>query len=182
MGSGKTTVGRRLAAQLERPFVDADEALEERAGRPIAEIFATDGEDAFRDLETKVLAELLARDDAPVIASGGGVVVRQANRDLLSEVEDVLVVWLNASPGFLASRIEQKAQKANRPLLAGEEAPRIVLERLHAERTPLYEEVADLEVHVQPYHEGADKPKRAIAEDLAEHVRAWDEEPWSDDA
>lgn len=182
MGSGKTTVGRRLAGQLGRPFVDADEAIEERAGRPIAEIFAADGEEAFRDLETKVLAELLARDDAPVIASGGGVVVRKANRDLLSEVDGVLVVWLNASPGFLASRVEQKAQKAHRPLLAGEEPPRAVLERLHAERTPLYEEVADLEVHVQPYHEGSEKPKRAIAEDLAEHVRAWDEEPWSDEA
>ena len=129
-----------------------------------------------------MLAELLARDDAPVIASGGGIVVRQANRDLLSEVDDVLVVWLNASPGFLASRIEQKAQKAHRPLLAGEEHPRAVLERLHAERRPLYEEVADLEVNVQPYHEGSEKPKRAMAEDLAEHVHAWDDEPWSDEA
>jgi shikimate kinase len=179
MGSGKTTVGRRLANELDRPFVDADDALEERAGRTIAEIFASDGEEAFRDLETQVLEELLARDDAPVIASGGGVVVREANRKLLSESDDVLVVWLNASPAFLASRIEQKAQKAHRPLLSGDEPPQAVLERLSAERGPLYEEVADLEVLVQPYHEQHDKPKRIIAEDLVEHVRDWDSEPWS---
>ena len=92
----------------------------------------------------------------------------------------MLVVWLNAEPGFLASRMEQKAQKANRPLLHGDEPPVEVLRRLHAERTPLYEEVADLEVHVQPYHAAEEKPKRAIAEDLADHVRAWDAEPWND--
>lgn len=180
MGSGKTTVGKRLAARLERPFVDADDALEERAGRPIAEIFAADGEDAFRDLETKVLGELLDRADAPVIASGGGVVVREANRALLTDTDGVLVIWLNAGPAFLASRIEQKAQKANRPLLAGDESAHVVLERLSAERGPLYAEVADLEVQVEPYHRSEDKPKRAMAEDLAEHVRAWDDEPWNE--
>lgn len=179
MGSGKTTVGRRLAAKLDRPFVDADEALEERAGRPIADIFADDGEDAFRDLETKVLAELLEREDAPVIASGGGVVVREANRELLTDTPDVLVVWLNAAPAFLASRVAQKEQKVHRPLLAGDEGPREVLQRLHAERAPLYDEVADLEVDVQPYHEGFDKPKRAMAEDLADHVLDWEREPWN---
>jgi shikimate kinase len=179
MGSGKTTVGKRLASELGRPFVDADEALEERTGRTIAEIFAAEGEDGFRDLETQVLEDLLARTDAPVIASGGGVVVREANRKLLTDSDDVLVVWLNASPGFLASRIEQKAQKAHRPLLAGEEPPRAVLERLSVEREPLYAEVADLEVLVQPYHEQHDKPKRIIAEDLVDHVRDWDREPWN---
>jgi shikimate kinase len=179
MGSGKTTIGKRLASELDRPFVDADEALEERAGRSIAEIFASDGEDGFRSLETAVLADLLARDDAPVIASGGGVVVREENRRLLTDSDDVLVVWLNASPGFLASRIEQKAQKAHRPLLAGEEPPRAVLERLSVEREPLYAEVADLEVLVQPYHEQHDKPKRTIAEDLVDHVRDWDRDPWN---
>jgi shikimate kinase len=143
-------------------------------------VFASDGEEGFRDLEAQVLEDLLARDDAPVIASGGGVVVREANRKLLTEHEDVLVVWLNASPAFLASRIEQKAQKAHRPLLAGDEPARAVLERLSAERGPLYAEVADLEVLVQPYHEAHDKPKRTIAADLVEHVRDWESEPWSE--
>ena len=123
MGSGKTTVGRRLAGLLERPFVDADEALEDRAGRAIAEIFATDGEDAFRDLETKVLAELLARDDAPVIASGGGVVVRQANRDLLSEVDDVLVVWLNASPGSSRAASSRRRRRPIGPCWRARSSP-----------------------------------------------------------
>jgi shikimate kinase len=182
MGSGKTTIGRRLAEVLDRPFVDADDALEQAAGRTVAEIFAADGEDAFRELESKVLEELLGRADAPVIAAGGGVVVREANRERLTRDDDVLVVWLNADPGFLASRMEQKAQKANRPLLHGEEPPRDVLARLHEQRARLYEEVADLEVQVQPYHASHDKPTRVIAEDLAEHVLAWDDEPWNGSA
>ena len=163
MGSGKTTVGRRLAAILERPFVDADVELEERAGRPIAEIFANDGEEAFRDLETKVLGELLARRDAPVVASGGGAVLRLANRVLLS-APGVTVVWLDASPAFLASRVERKA---HRPLLAGDRSSREVLEEMHAARAPLYAEVADHVIAVEPVHQNEEKPKRALAERIA---------------
>jgi shikimate kinase len=168
MGSGKTTVGRRLAARLDRPFVDADEALEARAGRSIAEIFETDGEAAFRDLETEVLAWLLAAPQPGVIASGGGVVLRPENRALLRG-DEVTVVWLDASPAFLASRVERKA---HRPLLAGEETPREVLDRLHAERAPLYAEVADHVIDVEPFHEGEEKPKRALAERIADLLGA----------
>jgi shikimate kinase len=168
MGSGKTTVGRRLAARLDRPFVDADEALEARAGRSIADIFETDGEEAFRDLESEVLAWLLAAPQPGVIASGGGVVLRPENRKLLS-AHDVTVVWLDAGPAFLASRVERKA---HRPLLAGEVSPVEVLERLHQERAPLYAEVADHVVGVEPFHESSDKPKRALAERIADLLGA----------
>jgi shikimate kinase len=164
MGSGKTTVGRRLAALLERAFVDADEAVEERAGRPIADIFADDGEDAFRDLESAVLADLLDGAEPTVIASGGGAVLREDNRKRLS-ADDVTVVWLDAAPAFLASRIERKA---HRPLLAGDETPRQVLERLHAERAALYAEVADLVVDVEPFHREEERPKRALAARIAD--------------
>lgn len=168
MGSGKTTVGRRLAARMDRPFVDADEALEARAGRSIAEIFETDGEEAFRDLEAEVLAWLVAAPQPGVIASGGGVVLRPENRAILAN-DDVTVVWLDASPAFLASRVERKA---HRPLLAGEASPLEVLERLHAERAPLYAEVADHVIGVEPFHEGEDKPKRALAERIADLLGA----------
>jgi shikimate kinase len=166
MGSGKTTVGRRVAKLLARDFVDADEALEEATGRSIAEIFGEDGEDAFRALELQVLHDLLARPAPTVIAAGGGVVVREEARDRLRG-RDVTVVWLDATPAFLASRIETKA---HRPLLAGAEPPRAVLERLDAARRPLYAEVADIVVDVVPFHVTEDRPKDALAGQIARQV------------
>lgn len=167
MGSGKTTVGRRLAAILERPFVDADEAVEATTGRTVAELFAAHGEDGFRDVEAEVLGTVLAGPEPLVLAGGGGIVLRPGNRARL-QAPEVTVVWLDAGPAFLASRIERKA---HRPLLAGDEPPRAVLERLHSERAALYAEVADLVVTVEPFHQDEEKPKRALAERIAELVR-----------
>jgi shikimate kinase len=168
MGSGKTTVGRRVAARLDRHFVDADAALEEITDRTIAEIFERDGEQGFRDLEADTLEELLEHHEPCVIAAGGGVVVREENRQRLRR-PDVTVVFLDGSPGFLASRV---AGRPHRPLLAGEESPREVLARLHAERARLYEEVADLTIEVEPFHAREEKPKRAMADRIAELVLA----------
>lgn len=165
MGSGKTTVGRRLAARLERDFIDADDALAQITDRTIAEIFETDGEDGFRAIEADVLEELLEHERPAVIASGGGVVLVAENRRRLREAE-VTVVWLDAAPAFLASRVEERE---HRPLLAGGEPTREVLARLHAERAPLYAEVADIVVDVEPFHRGEVKPKKALAERL-EHL------------
>ena len=166
MGSGKSTVGKRLAASLDRHFVDADAALEAIADRTIAEIFEQDGERAFRDLEADTFEELLEHHEPCVISGGGGLVLRSDNRLRLMR-RDVTVVLLDASPAFLASRV---SAKPHRPLLRGDEATVDVLTRLHAERAPLYAEVADITVAVEPFHQREEKPKRALADRIAELV------------
>lgn len=163
MGAGKSSIGRRVAARLGRTFIDADAALEEIADRTITEIFAEDGERGFRAIEADVLEELLEHHEPTVIASGGGVVLTGENRHRLQQ-PNVTVVWLDASPAFLASRVEAKA---HRPLLRGAETAREVLTRLHDERADLYREVADAVVDVEPFHHAEDKPKRALAERIA---------------
>lgn len=168
MGSGKTTVGRRLAAGLGRAFIDADEALVEITDRTIAEIFEEDGEEAFRTIEADVLEELLEHHEPAVIATGGGVVLRADSRHRLQGPE-VTVIWLAARPAFLASRVEGKP---HRPLLAGDESTLDVLTRLYTERAPLYADVADLVVDVEPFHRDEERPKKALAVHLAELVLA----------
>lgn len=171
MGSGKSTVGRRLAGSLDRHFVDCDAALEEIADRSIAEIFERDGESGFRDLEADTFEELLEHHEPCVIAGGGGLVLRADNRARLAR-PDVTVVFLDASPAFLASRVQGKP---HRPLLLGDESTIDVLTRLHATREPLYAEVADITVDVEPFHERDKKPKQALADRIAtlvtEHER-----------
>lgn len=164
MGSGKSTVGRRLAARLERPFVDADDELVRRTGRSVREWFATDGEAGFRWAESDLLADLLAAPGPAVIAAGGGVVLTAANRRLLAA--RARVVWLRAGVPFLVSRV---AARDHRPLLDAD--PHEVISRLVEERTGLYADVADLIVDVEPFHSSHDKPKRQLAARLADMVR-----------
>ncbi len=166
MGTGKTTVGRRIAARLDRDFVDADEALAQIAGRSIAEIFATDGEAAFRAVEADVLEELLEHPRPSVIASGGGVVLRSESRTRL-QAPGVTVVWLSASPAFLASRIQGKP---HRPLLGDGDSALGVLTAQLEQRAPLYESVADVTIDVEPFHRDEEKPKKALAARIAELV------------
>ena len=151
-GSGKSSVGRRLAAQLGRPFHDSDHEIERRTGRAVRDIFEQDGETSFRELEADVMADLLSLDEPSVIASGGGAVVTDSTRKLLYE-PDVFVVWLAASPAFLASRT---SKKAHRPLL--DDDPEAALARLLEERRLWYEAVSDVVYDVQPDHEAAPKP------------------------
>jgi shikimate kinase len=171
-GTGKTSVGRRVAGRLDRQFFDADEQIEERAGRTVRDIFAADGEPAFRELEAEVMADLLERDAPAVIAAGGGAVVTEATRALLRRPE-VFVVWLIATPEFLASRT---TKKAHRPLLDGD--PVAALQALSSARASWYEEVADVTFDVQPAHRAAPKQeaKEAIADQLAGMVRDHEEE------
>jgi shikimate kinase len=163
MGVGKSTVGRRLAKEMERPFADADEQVELRAGRAIPAIFRAGGEEEFRRLETEVLADLVARPHPLVVAAGGGAVSRGQNRELLAP--RCFVVWLRASAEFLAERTDA----AHRPLLANAvDGPEAALRRLVVERTPLYEAVSDAVVDVEPFHDGDDKPKRAVARHIVD--------------
>lgn len=132
--SGKTRVGRSLAARLGRDFLDTDRLVEAQCGQSIPDIVEQRGWDAFRRLETAVLADAVMRKDV-VIATGGGCVERLRNRHLL---EQRTVVWLQAGHASLLARLA--ADDTPRPLL--EEAPAERLARLAATRDPLYAELA----------------------------------------
>lgn len=138
MGSGKSSVGRALAQRLRMRHIDTDALVERRDGRSVPEIFAADGEAAFRALETAELRSAL--DASAVIATGGGIVVTDENRRLLNE-SGALVVWLDASIDALAERV---GSGRGRPLLEGD--VRRALQAKVAERAPGYLEVADLRV------------------------------------
>jgi shikimate kinase len=131
-GSGKSTVGPELAARLGVPFVELDAEVQRAAGRTVAEIFREDGEARFRELEAAALSEAATRDPS-VVSCGGGVVLEPANRITLRATGEV--VFLSVPVEVLASRVRPAAE---RPLIraAGD------LERLFAEREPLYREFA----------------------------------------
>src|SRR2546423_13266269 len=131
MGAGKTTVGRLLAEMTGRPFFDTDAMVEERLGRSIAEVWGRQGEDAFRDLESAVVADAAARRGG-VIAVGGGAVLRPGNVAALKS--NGRLVWLRADPATLRARV---GNGGDRPLAAR-------LEHLAAEREPAYRDAADV--------------------------------------
>lgn len=138
MGTGKTTVGKRLARELGRRFVDSDAEIEGLHGRSVRDIFESSGEPAFRKIESELLEQLLASDVAVVLATGGGVVLAERNRRLLKQTRHV--VWLRAEVGTLESRLRATKGLARRPLLDGDLRQR--LEVLSYERGDLYREVA----------------------------------------
>jgi len=136
MAVGKSTVGRLLAQMLGAEFFDTDHVIEERAGADIAWIFDVEGEQGFREREQQVVDELTQREGI-VLATGGGVVLRAANRRMLAARG--IVVHLD-SP--LERLVERTARDKKRPLLQQGKL-RETLARLQADRAPLYEEVAD---------------------------------------
>ena len=142
MGVGKSTVGRLVAAELDRPLFDSDEMIEQRTGRTVREIWSTDGEAAFRTLETDTLLEALAEPEESVIAAAGGVVLSERNREALASA-DAHVVWLLADVDVLLDRVRNGM---HRPLL--DDDPEGTLRRMHVERAALYQEVADAVVSV----------------------------------
>jgi shikimate kinase len=137
MGAGKTTVGRAVAGRLGRELWDSDQMIEAREGRTVRDIFETDGEDAFRDIETDVLREALASPKRAVIAAAGGVVLRPENRAAL-RASGARVVWLRADPKLLAERVKSGT---HRPLL--DKDPEGTLQQMYEDRAELYREVAD---------------------------------------
>jgi shikimate kinase len=137
MGCGKSTVGRELHHRLGYQLVDMDQLIEQRAGKPITAIFADEGEQAFRDMETAVLTDLArSREQRRIISTGGGVVGRRENRDLLKHMG--YVVWLDAPASVIA---ERTSKNRTRPLLVAED-PGEKIRKLMAEREPLYQETA----------------------------------------
>lgn len=150
MGTGKSSLGKRLAQTLGWPLIDSDVLAEKTAGRTITEIFASDGEKSFRDLETAILRSLSETFHA-VISTGGGVVSREENRALLKRMG--LVVWLDADEEAIFQRVSRNKK---RPLLQTAN-PRQTLHDLLEKRTPLYAEVADLVIDT-----GKMQPPQAI--------------------
>ena len=138
MGAGKSCIGQRLAARLGLPFTDADDEIEQAAGCAIPDIFELYGETAFRDGEKRVIARLL---DGPVqvLATGGGAFMNPETRALIAE--RAVSVWLRADLDLLLNRT---ARRGDRPLLTKGDR-RATLERLMAERYPVYAE-ADIVV------------------------------------
>ncbi len=136
MGAGKSTIGKLLAAKLNRQFLDTDHVIEDRTGADIPWIFDVEGEDGFRNRESTVLAEVLEMPDA-VIATGGGIVLREENRALLKN--SGFVVYLTASIDQL---VERTFKDKKRPLLQVED-PRAKIVELFNQRDPLYRSVAD---------------------------------------
>ena len=135
-GSGKSTVGRHLARRLDLSFADSDHVIEQRIGCPIRDFFEREGEAAFRDMEQAVIRDLV-QEEVGVLATGGGAVLRPANREQLRQ--DRHVIYLRSSPDEIFKRVRHDG---NRPLLQVAD-PLARLRTLYEERDPLYRETAN---------------------------------------
>lgn len=145
MGAGKSTIGRLLSQELGLEFHDSDREIETRSGTNIPWIFDVEGEEGFRQREETAIDEL-TRLDGIVLATGGGAVLREANRRHLKSRGTV--VYLQTS---IEQQLERTAKDRNRPLLQTEN-PRAVLERLIEQRDPLYRECCDLLIRTDRRH------------------------------
>ncbi len=159
MGAGKSTIGRRLAARLRLPFLDADIEIEAgHGGMTIPEIFATHGEPYFRDGEARVIARLL--DNGPaVIATGGGAFMREETRNRIRD--KAVSIWLKADAEVIMKRVKRRA---DRPLLQTED-PMATVSRLLEAREPVYQS-ADLTIWSR------DVPHDRIVDECIDALRA----------
>jgi shikimate kinase len=154
MGVGKTTVGRLLARQLGYGFIDTDALIEQAAGKTINEIFARDGEDAFRQLESQVLSEVSAYTRL-TIATGGGIAQQRFN---WSYLRHGLIIWLDAPVEVLIKRLQDDT---TRPLLQNDD-PAQALQKLLDQRRSLYAE-ADLHIPI----DGSETPEQLVSRIMA---------------
>ncbi len=159
MGAGKSTIGRVLASELNFNFRDSDRVIEERTGADIPWIFDMEGEEGFRERETAVLQELATERDA-VIATGGGIVLREQNRILMRSAG--FVCYLTASIDQL---VERTARDKKRPLLQVEN-PRQKIIDLLALREPLYQDAADFIVNTDR------RSPKAVAQEIVSLVQS----------
>ena len=158
MGSGKSTIGRRLAQRLGMAFADADDEIERAAGMTISDIFAKFGEAHFRDGERRVIARLLAG-KPHVLATGGGAFINEETRALI--LKDSLCIWLDAD---IATLVERTARRSHRPLLKGRDAG-AVLRELAEVRNPIY---AKAHIRVSSASSPHEHTVRAIMEELSQ--------------
>ncbi|MEO6364039.1 MAG: shikimate kinase [Caldimonas sp.] len=163
-GVGKSTIGRRLAAHLERDFFDTDELIEKQVGLTVAEIFEQRGEAGFRRLESLALLQVADEALSAVVATGGGIVTSPDSRDFLRQ--RTFAVFLRSPPQALVARI---ARSSKRPLLrAGDVGAKLAL--LHEQRVPLYRNVASLEIDIAG--QSSSRVARLIADSLAQFANA----------
>jgi shikimate kinase len=158
MGAGKSTVGRRLAARLGRPFADADDEIEAAAGMTIAEIFERYGEPYFRDGERRVIQRLLAGPPI-VLATGGGAFAQDDTREAI--LDAALAVWIDVP---LQTLVERVSRRNHRPLLHGRDAAQVLTELLD-KRGPAY---AQAQLRVASAQGPHDRVVDAILAALAE--------------
>ena len=142
MGSGKSTVGRQLSRRLGLPFMDTDSRIEKEQKKSITDIFAAEGEEAFRNMETQVLCTVREEGVSRVVSTGGGLPMREENRGIMKDAGRV--VFLRVRPETVYTRLQGDT---TRPLLQKAD-PQAEVRRLLAERNPVYESGADLIVDV----------------------------------
>jgi len=157
MACGKSSVGRRLSQALDLDFLDTDELIEQKAGTTVSDIFATQGESAFRAMETECLKDLLDRDVSPFVLSvGGGLPIREENRRLLPQLGKVIYLKVSADTVFMRVRNDK-----TRPLLQTAN-PRGRIMDLMSARKCFYEDAADYIL------EADDKSFEEIIEEIKE--------------
>lgn len=137
MGAGKTSIGKKLALELEVEFLDTDEMIEAQVGQKISELFAKSGEECFRAKETTLLEELVVKKPVAIISTGGGMPVRSENRELLKKLGTV--IYLKASAEDICRRLKNDT---TRPLLSGAN-PEAKVREILSSREAFYEAAAD---------------------------------------
>jgi len=169
-GCGKSSVAPRLARRLGWSWVDSDDVIEQRAGCSVKDIFEHEGEAGFRKRESEVLADLLQQQNV-VIASGGGVILAEANRQMIKSAGPV--VWLHVSVAILARRLGERSSVQRRPSLTGKPITEEVAEVM-AVREPLYRECATLIMDAES--ERPEQVARRIERHLAEQAQQTQED------
>ena len=157
MGSGKTTLGKILSKKLDKHFYDSDQVIEEKLGVNVPMIFEYEGEAGFREREKDILKELVSKQNI-VLATGGGIILSESNRDLLAK--NGIVIYLKSNQKDLVLRMKNDK---TRPLLKNGNVE-LIIKKLCQEREPLYEEIADFKIITKNkiIHEGVNEIVRII--------------------
>lgn len=162
MGCGKSCIGRKLSYRLQRTMIDTDKQIEKQQEMPISDIFQKHGEQAFRNMETEYLKELMENCNNQIISSGGGLPLREENRELLKELGCVIYLQVSADTVY-----ERLKNDMTRPLLQGNNPKERIAELLES-RTAIYEQTADIMIDVN------DKKYDEILDEIQEAVNVYE--------